>query len=194
VNTQNALEPFFVGSSTVDRSAIRASSAMPNVSPGRPTERISGSLRLLTALEMQALVVQLTGFYHPGFGAYERLIGVIDTQTGQRVPQGLSTSGALALRNLAASLGQKIVAREFFLDESERVVFRSIDLSLPFDESFWRQQLRRISTEWFEFDLSQVAADQIVSRALEVRSRTDGRTALADFLATLLQHVGLYLS
>jgi hypothetical protein len=194
VNTQNALEPFFVGGSSFDHAAVRTGSAIANVSAGRQTERIAGNLRLLTAQEMQALVVQLTGFYHPGFAAYERLIGVIDTQTGQRVPQGLSASGALALRNLAASLGQKIVAREFFLDESERVVFRSIDLSLPFDEAFWRQQLRRISTEWFEFDLSQAASDQIVSRALDVRSRTDGRTALADFLATLLQHVGLYLS
>ncbi len=194
MNTQNALEPFFVGSTKFDHQV------MPLFNDGieRPSrlsrERMMGSLRLLTAREMQALVVQLTGFYHPGFAAYERLIGVTDTQTGQRVPQGLSASGALALRNLASSLGQKIVARELFLEESERVVFRSIDLTLPFDESFWRHQLRRISNDWFEFDLSETASNRIVNRALEVQNRTDGRTALADFIATLLQHVGLYLS
>jgi hypothetical protein len=194
VNTQDALEPFYVGSSKLNRSMTPISIEVASVSPGQRTERIAGTLRLLTAMEMQALVLQLTGFYHPGFAAYERLIGVIDTQTGQRVPQALSASGALALRNLAASLGQRIVARELFLDDSERVVFRGIDLSSPFDESFWQQQLRRLSTDWFEFDLSEVASDKIVTRALEVRNRTDGRTALADFLATLLQHVGLYLS
>ncbi len=194
MNTQDALEPFYVGSSKLNRSMTPISIEVASVSPGQRTERIAGTLRLLTAMEMQALVLQLTGFYHPGFAAYERLIGVIDTQTGQRVPQALSASGALALRNLAASLGQRIVARELFLDDSERVVFRGIDLSSPFDESFWQQQLRRLSTDWFEFDLSEVASDKIVTRALEVRNRTDGRTALADFLATLLQHVGLYLS
>lgn len=191
MNSEMAMEPYFVGS--VRRIRPQVAGAQ-KASERRTDQGLASNLRLLTAREMQALVAQLTGFYHPGFEAYERLIGIVDTQSGQRVPQGLSASGALALRNLASSLGQKIVAREFFLDPAERVVFPDVDFALPLDEAFWRLQVRRISGDWFEFDLSAGACDQIVNRALDVQQRTDGRTALADFLATLLQHVGLYLS
>jgi hypothetical protein len=137
--------------------------------------RRTAGLSYMTAEQMAEKIVFLTGFYQPGFEEFASIIGRYDPATGVRTTDRPTIMSTMVIQGLTREVGASVVEREIFLGESDRVVFRGINL----EESPPDERLAHISADictlWLTFDCPP-----------EIQSRL-----AADFRATELQPGGL---
>ena len=146
------------------------------------------SLSYMTAEQMAAKVQTLTGFYQSGFEDFKRIIGTYDPVTGSRTNDKPTVLGVLILDRLFSEVANNVVAREIFLDKSDRIVFRDIDLSQPPNAESLGPLTRQLCLDWFAMSCPPELASILYGADLQA-----GKTLSWEiYLSTFLQNGSLY--
>ena len=149
-------------------------------------------LTFMTAKEMQASVIGLTGFFHPAFDSFADVLGKFDQTTGQRTVDRPSLVGALLMQQIGTSIAACVVERELFLSDDERIVFTGIDLAAsPSDEQL-ASFLSDLHQRWTAMVPGSESLAVLKNRFRSVEAATGTPDAYGGVVALLLQHGAVY--
>ena len=151
------------------------------------------SLRFMTADQMAAVLVDATGYYHPGFEEFASILGRYDARTGNRTNDRPTIMSVLVMNRIASDIAKKVVLREKFLDESDRVVFLGVEFGqTPSFEFVWEMVLRWRS-RWGLVHWDLQSKEKFAELYREVSSsETDPDKLWEKLLTILLQDGALY--
>jgi hypothetical protein len=149
------------------------------------------SLSFMTADQMATKVQAITGFYQSSFDDFARIIGTWDPLTGSRTndkPTGLSI---LILEGLLGEVAESVIAREIFLDASDRIVFPNTDLTRAPSEAELQALLEEHCLLWFGFSCGTAYQDLLIAEIKEIPAENP-HAKWVQYLHLMLQNGALY--
>lgn len=180
------LHPYFAGRT---RATIEAKKFPRWDASAQATEK---SYTYMTASEMQSRVLSLTGFYHPAFEVYADVLGRFDPNTGLRTTDRPSLLSVLFMQQISSSVGQRVIEREIFLDDAERIVFSGIDLTTSPDDVNLNECINGLIFNWLGVTASETALSALRQGFRAAEAQGSPGAGYEWLLAMLLNHGGLY--
>lgn len=149
------------------------------------------SLIYMTAEQMAVKVRSLTGFYQPGFEDFSRIIGTFDPKVGNRTNDRPTALTVLILEGLLSEVASNVVAREIFLDENDRMVFKDIELDRMPEAEELKDLTRRLCLQSL-FKSCPAGMEEDLAAEFMAIAHLDLTKAWTAYLGLFLQNGALY--
>ncbi len=149
------------------------------------------SLSFMTADQMATKVQAITGFYQSSFDDFARILGTWDPVTGSRTNDKPTALSILILESLLSEVADSVIAREIFLDPSDRIVFPNTDLTQAPSEAELKALLEDHCESWFGFSCGTAYQDLLIKEIKDMPA-DNPHAKWVYYLHLMLQNGALY--
>ena len=150
------------------------------------------NMEFMTAKEMQAKVLKLTGIKFKEFLKEESILGKIDTEKRTRSNNKPNLGVINFFKKHAKEFAKATMKREDFLYKDQRLLFTDLDTSQSKNQKEWTKVLINLHQKWLSYPPNSETIKMIAPELVRIDKEVGTYQAYTALITLMIQNLSLY--